>query len=89
MAVSILFVTVMNWWGASFDKALEFLPGQLAGTVMRGEIAYNFGLRQYEPDLETLKADSVTALIGLDQYLYHRTQDHVQDTMVRIRPILA
>lgn len=56
--------------GASFDKALEFLPGQLAGTVMRGEIAYNFGLRQYEPDLETLKADSVTALIGLDQYLY-------------------
>ena len=56
--------------GASFDKALEFLPGQFAGTVMRGEIAYNFGQRFYEPDLETVTADSVTALIGLDQYLY-------------------
>ena len=56
--------------GASFDKALEFLPGQFQGTVMRGEIAYNFGVRHYEPDLETLKVDTVTALIGLDQYLY-------------------
>ncbi len=56
--------------GASFDKALEFLPGQFAGTVMRGEIVYNFGQRFYEPDLETVTADSVTALIGLDQYLY-------------------
>ena len=56
--------------GASFDKALEFLPGQLKGTVMRGEIVYNFGQLFYEPDLETVKADQVTALIGLDQYIY-------------------
>jgi hypothetical protein len=56
--------------GASFDKALEFLPGQLKGTVIRGEIVYNFGQLFYEPDLETVKADQVTALIGLDQYIY-------------------
>ncbi len=56
--------------GASFDKALEFLPGQFKGTVLRGELVYNFGQRFYEPDLETVTADSVTALVGLDQYLY-------------------
>lgn len=56
--------------GASFDKALEFLPGQLAGTVMRGELVYNFGQLVYEPDLALVEADTVTALIGLDQYLY-------------------
>ena len=56
--------------GASFDKALEFLPGQFKGTVLRGELVYNFGQRFYEPDLETVTADSVTALVGLDQFLY-------------------
>ncbi len=56
--------------GASFDKALEFLPGQFAGTVMRGELVYNFGQLVYEPDLALVEADTVTALIGLDQYLY-------------------
>ena len=37
---------------------------------MRGEIVYNFGQLFYEPDLETVKVDSVTALIGLDQFVY-------------------
>lgn len=56
--------------GFSFDKALMFLPGALQGTVLRGEFVYNFGNLFYEPDLETVRADSVTALIGLDQYFY-------------------
>ena len=61
--------------GFSFDKALMWLPGALEGTVMRGEVVYNMGKRFYEPDLETHKADQVTALIGLDQYLYVGPRD--------------
>lgn len=56
--------------GASMDKALLFLPGQLEGTVLRGEVAYNIGDRFYEPDLGLRRADNITYLIGLDQYLY-------------------
>ena len=61
--------------GFSFDKALMWLPGALEGTVLRGEVVYNMGKRFYEPDLETHKADQVTALIGLDQYLYVGPRD--------------
>lgn len=57
-------------YGFSFDKALEFLPGQFQGTVLRGELAYNRGDRFYEPDLNLRRSDQVTYLIGLDQYLY-------------------
>ncbi|MGB1885122.1 MAG: DUF1302 family protein [Gammaproteobacteria bacterium] len=56
--------------GFSFDKALMWLPGQFQGTVLRGEVSYNMGNRFYEPDLETVEADSLQTLIGLDQYLY-------------------
>lgn len=56
--------------GFSFDKALTFLPGVLEGTVLRGELAYNFGQQFYEPDLELVEANQLTTLIGLDQYLY-------------------
>jgi hypothetical protein len=59
-----------NLVGASFDKALEFLPGQFSGTVLRGEAAYKFGDSVYDPDLENHREDTVTYLIGLDQYLY-------------------
>ncbi len=56
--------------GFSFDKALEFLPGPLAGSVLRGELVYNFGQQFYEPDLELVEADQLTTLIGFDQYFY-------------------
>lgn len=57
-------------YGVSFDKALTFLPGQLEGTVIRGEVAYNSGDSFYNPDFELEKHDNLTFLIGLDQYLY-------------------
>ncbi len=56
--------------GFSFDKALMWLPGQFEGTVMRGELVYNFNQRFYEPDLNDVEADSITFLTGFDQYLY-------------------
>jgi hypothetical protein len=56
--------------GLSFDKALMWLPGQLQGTVLRGEMAYSFGNSFYEPDLALKEADNLTTLVGLDQYLY-------------------
>jgi len=56
--------------GASFDKALMWLPGQFQGTVMRGELVYNFGQKFYEPDLNTVETNSITFLTGFDQYLY-------------------
>ncbi len=56
--------------GLSFDKALMFLPGQFQGTVLRAEAAYNFGNKFYEPDLATVRANNLTTLLGLDQYLY-------------------
>lgn len=56
--------------GASFDKALVFLPGQLSGTVLRGEAAYAFGNSVYDPDLQNHREDTATYLLGLDQYLY-------------------
>lgn len=59
-----------NLVGASFDKALTFLPGQLSGTVLRSEAAYKVGDSVYDPDLENHRADTATYLIGLDQYLY-------------------
>lgn len=57
-------------YGFSFDKALTFLPGQFEGTVLRGEVAYNRGDRFYEADFNLRRADNLTYLIGLDQYLY-------------------
>lgn len=59
-----------NLVGFSLDKALTFLPGQMEGTVLRTEVAYNFGNNQYDPDLNDRRRDNMTALIGLDQYLY-------------------
>jgi hypothetical protein len=56
--------------GLSFDKALMSLPGPLEGTVLRAELVYNFDQLYYEPDLETIESDSITTVIGLDQYLY-------------------
>lgn len=56
--------------GASFDKALMFLPGQFEGTVLRAEGAFNFANFFYDPDLENRRHDNITYLIGLDQYLY-------------------
>lgn len=57
-------------YGFSFDKALEFLPGQFQGAVLRGELAFNKGDRFYEPDLNLRRADQILYMIGLDQYLY-------------------
>ena len=56
--------------GASLDKALEFLPGQFKGTVLRAEVGVSFDNMYYEPDLELVESNAVTFLIGLDQYLY-------------------
>lgn len=59
-----------NMAGFSFDKALTWLPGPLKGGVLRGELAYNFGLKFYETDLALHQADSLQTLIGFDQYIY-------------------
>ena len=59
-----------NLAGFSFDKALNWLPGQFKGGILRAELAYNFGQRFYEPDLALHQADSLQTLIGFDQYLY-------------------
>jgi hypothetical protein len=59
-----------NMAGFSFDKALNWLPGQLKGTVLRFEMAYNMGNRFYEPDLALHQADQIQTLVGLDQYIY-------------------
>jgi len=56
--------------GFSFDKALLWLPGQLEGTVLRGEVAYGIGNSFYEPDLALHRSNNLTTLVGLDQYLY-------------------
>ena len=56
--------------GFSFDKALNFLPGPLEGTVLRAEVGYGFGNRFYEPDLNLVESNNLTTLVGLDQYLY-------------------
>lgn len=57
-------------YGFSFDKALTMLPGPFEGTVLRGELAYNRGDRFYDPSFHLRRADNITYLIGLDQYLY-------------------
>ena len=59
-----------NLVGFSLDKALTFLPGQFNGTVLRSEVAYNFGNNFYDPDLNDRRRDNITGLVGLDQYLY-------------------
>jgi hypothetical protein len=59
-----------NMAGFSFDKALTWLPGPFKGGVLRGELAYNFGLKFYETDLALHQADSLQTLIGFDQYFY-------------------
>lgn len=56
--------------GFSFDKALMALPGQLEGLVLRGEFAYGFGKQFYEPDFGLVESNTMTFLVGLDQYLY-------------------